>query len=178
MTRARMSALALALGLVATVPAQGADPVSFGYYFDDEGRVWVDVENDPDRDVVVTSVVVSFYDAPGALLEKKTLPCTEACGVGRDSAGSSGPIEPPKRTAGVRPDLRSGACGPVPCEGRGADGVRREGDACVQARGRRRDGAVRGRGQGSPGLPGQTARVLATSRAGSLGAPPRLSKRK
>jgi hypothetical protein len=70
--------------------------VSYNFRVDDDNKVWVDVENDSDIDITVKSVVVSFYDEDGKLLEKTTLPCSSNCKVKVDGSQSFGPIKGPK----------------------------------------------------------------------------------
>jgi hypothetical protein len=88
-------------GLAAGSPATPAtrtpshDPVTYSTRVEASQQVWVDVENDSDEDIEVTSVVVSFYDAAGRLLQKATLDCESDCLVTQDAAASFGPLQGP-----------------------------------------------------------------------------------
>jgi hypothetical protein len=94
----------LALALAAALPAGGRartqqrpqDPVSFSARVAKDESVWVDVENDSDAAIEVTSVVVSFYDAQDKLLRKSSLDCPHDCVIEPDEAGSFGPITGPE----------------------------------------------------------------------------------
>jgi len=75
---------------------QPPDPVSYSARVARDQSVWVDVENDSDDAIEVTSVVVSFYDAQDKLLKKTGLDCPSDCVVEPDEAGSFGPITGPE----------------------------------------------------------------------------------
>jgi hypothetical protein len=63
--------------------------------------IWVDVENDSDDDIEITSVVLTFYDSRGRLLSKTTVDCDEDCVVSADTAVSFGPFDGPPGWAAV-----------------------------------------------------------------------------
>ncbi len=78
-----------------TTRAPSREGVTYATRVEDGDAVWVDVENDSAEDIEVTSVVVSFYDARGRLLDKAAVDCETECVVTKDGAASFGPIEGP-----------------------------------------------------------------------------------
>jgi|GEM_PF-2534643 len=78
------------------------EDISYNYRVDDKNQVWVDVENDSDSDIKVTSVVVSFYDKDENIMDKSELPCKSNCIVKVDEAKPFGPITGPKDWETVR----------------------------------------------------------------------------
>jgi hypothetical protein len=76
--------------------------VYYNYRVDDKNNVWVDVENDGDKAIKVTSVVVSFYDKDDNVLSKETLDCQKDCTVDVDKAETFGPIAGPNNWETVR----------------------------------------------------------------------------
>lgn len=90
-----LSGLLLASRPAPATRGPARDPVTYSTRVEPGQQVWVDVENDSDEDIEVTSVVVSFYDGGGRLLQKATLDCASECLVTQDAAASFGPLQGP-----------------------------------------------------------------------------------
>lgn len=97
-----MNAKAPALALLAVVsaclaarPAAAQDEVTHSTRIE-KNQVFVDVENDSKKMITVSSIVVSFYDKKGVLLDKSTITCENDCTVDVDEAEAFGPLEGPK----------------------------------------------------------------------------------
>lgn len=94
---AKSPALALIVVVSAGLCAPGAaaqDEVTHSTRTE-KNQVYVDVENDSKKMITVSSIVVSFYDKKGVLLEKSTITCENDCTVNVDEAESFGPLEGP-----------------------------------------------------------------------------------
>ena len=77
------------------------EPVSYVARTEADNTIWVDVDNDSDDDIEITSVVLTFHDARGRLLSKATVDCDEDCVVSADTAVSFGPFDGPAHWAVV-----------------------------------------------------------------------------
>jgi len=85
---------ALALMAVCSAPLR-ADEVRFTVRVDEQGQVFVDVDNATAEPIRVTSFVLRFFGAHDQLLDRSTSDCSEACTVSAGTAAAFGPFEAP-----------------------------------------------------------------------------------
>jgi hypothetical protein len=101
--KAGFAVLALALGTWGATPAVAGD-VTYAARVDDEGQVFVDVENATSSPILVTTFVLRFFGAHERLLERAVSDCDAECSVAPGASEAFGPFEAPEDWQTVRVD--------------------------------------------------------------------------
>jgi len=96
---ARVALLILAL-FIAQLSYAG--DVVYTMWEDDGGKFWVRIENDTERNIVVESILIVFYNEKGKPVDQRNVPCKGNCRISSRDTRDFGPHDAPAQTESAR----------------------------------------------------------------------------
>ena len=96
---ARLAVLILAL-FIAQLSYAG--DVVYTMWEDDGGKFWVRIENDTERNIVVESILIVFYNEKGKPVDQRNIPCKGNCRISSRDTRDFGPHDAPAQTESAR----------------------------------------------------------------------------
>lgn len=85
----------IGLGLLGSNLSLAGDVV-YTMWEDDDSQIWIRIQNDMDRKIVIESISLVFYDRRGKPIAEKQQKCKENCSLGSHDATELGPYSYPE----------------------------------------------------------------------------------